>query len=93
MKKFADFFENSSKEILKLIKVFYPLFGLMPSGQVAPLYTKNTTFLLLGSFIVAIAIESSNLHTRLALTILKNIGTTPRRLLFGFMVSFIQKSQ
>ena len=35
---------------------------------------------------VAIAVEQSNLHRRLALKALLTIGTSPRRLMLGFML-------
>ena len=42
--------------------IFYPLLGLQSSGAVSINYMKNTNFLLLGSLMVAISIETSNLH-------------------------------
>ena len=47
---------------------------------------KNTNFMLLGGLTVAIAIETSQLHRRIALGTLKVIGSSPRRLMFGFML-------
>ena len=41
--------------------------------------------MLLGGLTVAIAIETSQLHRRIALGTLKIIGSSPRRLMFGFM--------
>ncbi|CBY39692.1 unnamed protein product [Oikopleura dioica] len=66
--------------------IFYPLLGLQSSGAVSINYMKNTNFLLLGSLMVAISIETSNLHSRLALLVLKIVGSSPRRLLLGFML-------
>lgn len=42
--------------------------------------------MLLGGLTVAIAIETSQLHRRIALGTLKVIGSSPRRLMFGFML-------
>ena len=63
----------------------YPLFGLADAGKVAPNYMKNTNFLFMGSMVVAVAVETSNLHRRIALGTLKLIGGSPRRLMAGFM--------
>ena len=65
--------------------VFYPLFGIRKSSDVAKNYMKNVNFLLLGGLMVAVAVESSNLHKRIALGVLKLVGSSPRRLMVGFM--------
>jgi sodium-dependent dicarboxylate transporter 2/3/5 len=65
----------------------YPLFGIMASRQVAVSYANHLVFLFLGGFLIAIAIERVNLHLRIALHILRAIGSSPRRLLLGFMVA------
>ena len=45
----------------------------------------NVNMLLIGGFMLAIAIEQSNLHRRIALGALKLVGSNPRSLMFGFM--------
>ena len=45
----------------------------------------NVNMLLVGGFMLAIAIEQSNLHRRIALGALKLVGSNPRSLMFGFM--------
>ena len=64
---------------------FKQFFKLKKASNVAVNYMKNTNFMLLGGLTVAIAIETSQLHRRIALGTLKIIGSSPRRLMFGFM--------
>jgi len=63
-----------------------PSFGMISSSVIAAKYMSNVNFLLLGGFMLAIAIEESNLHKRIALGTLMHIGSNPRALMFGFML-------
>lgn len=56
-------------------------------GQVAPPYMDPTILLLLGGFIIALAIERWNLHERIAYNIILKVGTSPKRLIAGFMIA------
>ena len=47
---------------------------------------QNVMVLLVGGIFVAIAVEKSQLHRRLALKILLMLGTAPKYLLLGFMI-------
>ncbi len=67
--------------------VVFPILKIMPGREVAGLYFNNVIFLLLGGFIVALAMERWQLHRRLALTIIASLGSSPRRLILGFMVA------
>lgn len=67
--------------------VAYPLLKIMPSEKVAPNYTNHYVFLLLGGFFIAMAMQRWNLHTRIALAIIKLVGASARRLVLGFMVA------
>eukprot|EP00658_Telonema_sp_P-2_P006112 TRINITY_DN12325_c0_g1_i2.p1 TRINITY_DN12325_c0_g1~~TRINITY_DN12325_c0_g1_i2.p1 ORF type:complete len:440 (-),score=98.66 TRINITY_DN12325_c0_g1_i2:89-1408(-) len=64
----------------------FPLLVISSAKQVAPNYCKDTSMLFLGGFIVAAAIEKVGLHTRIALKVLNVVGTTPDRILGGFMM-------
>ena len=67
--------------------VAYPMLRIMPSARVAPSYANHYVFLLLGGFFIALAMQRWNLHTRLALWIIRLVGTSARRLVLGFMVA------
>jgi len=66
--------------------ILFPSLGLMSSGAVAAKYMSNTNLLLVGGFMIAIAIEETGLHQRIALGALKLVGSNPRCLMFGFMM-------
>jgi solute carrier family 13 (sodium-dependent dicarboxylate transporter), member 2/3/5 len=65
----------------------FPLLGIMDMREVAPMYTNEIIFLFIGGFLIAFAIEKSNLHKRIAFGILSSIGHTLPRVLLGIMLS------
>ncbi len=67
--------------------VLLPLGGVMNSDTVTSAYGDDIIFLFLGGFLLALAMERWNLHTRVALTIIKAIGTTTSTILLGFMIA------
>ena len=50
--------------------VLHPLLGIQDGGQVAKQYVNDTIFLYIGGFIVAIAMQRTGLHRRIALRML-----------------------
>lgn len=64
-----------------------PLTGIAPLKAVSANYGKPIIFLFLGGFMLALALERSDLHRRIALNIIRAIGDQPRRLLLGFMLA------
>ena len=65
----------------------YPLLGIMDSSKVAPNYTDHLVFLFLGGFIIALAMEKWELHRRIALYTMKFVGSSPKKLILGFMIA------
>ncbi|WDF32808.1 DASS family sodium-coupled anion symporter [Arthrobacter agilis] len=50
-------------------------------------YANPIVFLFLGGFLIAIAMQKWNLHRRIALLTLRRVGTHPRRIILGIMIS------
>lgn len=67
--------------------ILLPLFGIADTKTTAYQYMDPIIFLFIGGFIIAFAIERWNLHQRIALKILMNVGTSPSRILFGIMLT------
>ena len=63
----------------------FPMFGVMSANEAAAAYYSPILFLVLGGAIIALAIERTGLHRRLALAIISRGGTTPAALLLAFM--------
>ncbi len=67
--------------------VLIPLFGIMTTDDVCREYLKESNHMLLSGIVVAIAVEHSNLHRRISLRVLLAVGTSPRLLMLGFMLT------
>jgi solute carrier family 13 (sodium-dependent dicarboxylate transporter), member 2/3/5 len=67
--------------------VLFPLMAVRGISDVAPNYAEHMVFLFFGGFVLALAVERSGLHRRLALSILHLVGSSPRRLVWGFLLS------
>ncbi len=65
----------------------FPIFKIAPAKSLASAYGAPIIFLLLGGFFLALAVERSGVHKRLALHILLKVGTSPRRLVLGFAIA------
>ena len=64
-----------------------PLFGILELKDVAAPYADPVVMLLLGGFIVALAIEKWNLHRRIALNVLRVSGARVKILTAGVMLA------
>ncbi|MDG1661341.1 MAG: DASS family sodium-coupled anion symporter [Winogradskyella sp.] len=67
--------------------LLFPLFKIMSMDEVGANYGSKIVFLFFGGFILALALEKVNLHKRIALTIIKLTGTSPDRVILGFMIA------
>jgi len=66
--------------------ILFTLTGALPMKTTASPFSHPYIFLYLGGFFIAIAIEKWNLHKRMALGIIKAIGTNMIFIILGFMV-------
>jgi len=67
--------------------VWMPLTGIMDEKQTAARYTDPILFLFLGGFLIAAAMERWGLHRRIALLVIQRAGSSPARLVGGFMLA------
>lgn len=67
--------------------VAFPLFEVAGMGDVGSSYGSPTIFLFMGGFFLALTMQRWNLHLRIALVTVLMVGTSPRRLVLGFMVA------
>jgi sodium-dependent dicarboxylate transporter 2/3/5 len=65
--------------------VVLPAAGVSSAKVVAPAYFDDTIALFLGGFCLALALERSGLHRRIALRVLRVFGTRPRGMVLGFL--------
>jgi len=67
--------------------LLFPLLDVMPIAEVGNNYGSPIIFLFFGGFVMALALEKVNLHRRIALNIIKITGTTPNKVVLGFMIA------
>ena len=67
--------------------ILFPLLDLFEIKIVATSYAHPLVLLFLGGFIIASAMEDSGLHKRIALKILGFSGTSPSKIIAGFMIT------
>ena len=67
--------------------IIFPLTGVMAVNDVGANYGSSIVFLFFGGFVLALGLEKVNLHRRIALTIIKKTGTSPNKVILGFMIA------
>ncbi|OFN74063.1 carboxylate transporter [Corynebacterium sp. HMSC070E08] len=67
--------------------VIFPLAGVGTIKDVGAPYASSTIFLFMGGFLIALALQRWNLHRRMALFVVKVVGTSPKQLILGFMLA------
>jgi sodium-dependent dicarboxylate transporter 2/3/5 len=67
--------------------VLFPLFGITDLPKATSFYGKDVIFLFIGGFLLALGIERSNLHKRIALHVVHRIGASPSRLVLGTLLA------
>lgn len=80
--------ESVSISVTALLPLLlFPLLDIMPIAEVGANYGSPIVFLFFGGFVLALALEKVQLHKRIALTIIKVTGTTPNKVVLGFMIA------
>jgi len=64
-----------------------PMLGARSIDQTAAPYARSVIFLFLGGFMLGLAMERWGLHKRIALIIIRAVGTGPRAIIAGFMIA------
>ena len=67
--------------------VMFALFKVVPGSEAFIGFGDQTIFFLIGALLLGVAIVKVNLHTRVALLVLKTFGTNPHRLVSAVMVT------
>ncbi|TNE74534.1 MAG: hypothetical protein EP333_05530, partial [Bacteroidetes bacterium] len=61
--------------------------GVLTADDLAAQYGNRMVFLFFGGFVLSLALEKWDVHKRIAETILRLVGSSPARLLLGFLFS------
>jgi len=67
--------------------ILFPVLGIAPIREAAEPYANPLIYLFMGGFILAIGMEKTGLHKRIALSLLRRVGTRPDAIIAGFMLS------
>ncbi len=67
--------------------IFLPLANVLPINDVVVHYANKNIYLFMGGFFLAIAMEKWQLHRRIALNIIRIMGTRPDYIILGFMIT------
>ncbi len=67
--------------------VLFPLAGGLSLSETTAQFGHKYVFLYLGGFVLAISIERWNVHRRIALFIIRYIGTRADKIILGFMIA------
>lgn len=67
--------------------LLFPLLGIADPAQTTAAYGHHLIFLFLGGFLIAVTIQRWNLHRRIALHTIRVVGSSPQRMILGFMLA------
>tara|TARA_R100001143_G_scaffold63605_1_gene73848 strand:+ start:78280 stop:79758 length:1479 start_codon:yes stop_codon:yes gene_type:complete len=67
--------------------VLFPVMGIAPIGNTTAPYANPLIFLFMGGFIIAIAMQTWDLHKRIALNIVNFVGVKPSSIIIGFIIA------
>lgn len=67
--------------------ILFPLLGVMSTAETTTAYGNHLIYLFMGGFLIAVTMQKWNLHRRIAMLTLSTIGTSPDRIVLGFMLA------
>ncbi|XP_018494261.1 solute carrier family 13 member 5 [Galendromus occidentalis] len=67
--------------------VLFPSLGIISSDETCQQYLVETNMVFVASLVMAITIEHCNLHRRIALRVMLCVGTDPKWIMLGFMLT------
>lgn len=67
--------------------ILFPLLDIVSIREAAEPYANPLIYLFMGGFILAIGMENTGLHKRIALSLLRKVGSRPDAIIGGFMLS------
>ncbi|NEZ03801.1 DASS family sodium-coupled anion symporter [Wenzhouxiangella sp. XN201] len=67
--------------------VLFPVLGVTDIAGATTPFANPLIYLFLGGFIIALGMERSGLHRRIALNIIRRVGTQPKAIIAGFMLA------
>jgi len=67
--------------------VLFPILGIASIRDAAMPYANPLIYLFMGGFILALGMEKCGLHRRIALNVLRRVGTRPSSIIGGFMLA------
>jgi sodium-dependent dicarboxylate transporter 2/3/5 len=79
--------EYTNRQKIGLLLGLFPLLAITSTQKATAPYANHLIFLFMGGFIIALAMQRWNLHRRIAMNIVKAVGFSPGRLIFGFMAA------
>jgi sodium-dependent dicarboxylate transporter 2/3/5 len=65
----------------------FPSLGILSAADASAPFANELIFLFMGGFFLAVTMEKWGLHKRIALKIMAFVGTSPNRLVLGFMLA------
>ena len=67
--------------------IILPMLGVFTQEEASAPYASPIVFLFMGGFLIALGMEKRNLHSRIALNLIRVIGTNPNGIILGFMIA------
>jgi len=65
----------------------FPILKVLPAGETAVNYGHDLVLMMIAGFFIAKAIEAQNLHKRIALVLIRALGTSRPRIMLSMMIA------